>query len=107
MDSILTSIKKLLGISSDYTHFDTDIIMQINSAFSALTQLGVGPAEGFEIQDANTTWREFIDDPRLNFAKTYVQIRVRLAFDPPTSSALIESYNRQLDELAWRLTVAK
>ena len=60
-----------------------------------------------EIQDANTTWREFIDDPRLNFAKTYVQIRVRLAFDPPTSSALIESYNRQLDELAWRLTVAK
>lgn len=107
MDSILTSVKKLLGISADYTHFDTDIIIQINSAFSALTQLGVGPAEGFEIQDATSTWSEFIDDPRLNFAKTYVQIRVRLAFDPPTSSALMESYNRQLDELTWRLTVAK
>ncbi len=106
MDSILTSIKKLLGISSDYTHFDDDLIIQINSAFSALTQLGVGPIEGFEITDATTTWSEFIDDPRLNFAKTYVQIRVKLAFDPPTSSALIESYNRQLDELTWRLTVA-
>lgn len=108
MDSILTSIKKLLGISSDYTHFDPDIIIQINSAFSALTQLGVGPAEGFEIQDATSTWSEFINnDPRLNFAKTYVQIKVKLAFDPPTSSALIDSYNRQLDELTWRLTVAK
>jgi hypothetical protein len=106
MDSILTSIKKLLGISADYTHFDSDLIIQINSAFSALTQLGVGPIEGFEIQDASSTWSEFIDDPRLNFAKTYVQIRVKLAFDPPTSSALIESYNRQLDELTWRLTVA-
>ena len=106
MDSLLTSIKKLLGISADYTHFDADLIIQINSAFSALTQLGVGPAEGFEIQDASSTWSEFIDDPRLNFAKTYVQIRVKLACDPPTSSALIESYNRQLDELTWRLTVA-
>lgn len=107
MNSILTSIKKLLGISADYTHFDEDLIIQINSAFSALTQLGVGPEEGFEIQDATTTWTEFMDDPRLNFAKTYVQIKVKLAFDPPTSSALIDSYNRQLDELTWRLTVAK
>lgn len=106
MDSILTSIKKLLGISSDYTHFDEDLIIQINSAFSALTQLGVGPIEGFEITDATSTWSEFTDDPRLNFAKTYIQIKVKLAFDPPTSSALIESYNRQLDELTWRLTVA-
>lgn len=107
MNSILTSIKKLLGISADYTHFDEDLIIQINSAFSALTQLGVGPEEGFEIQDATTTWTEFMDDPRLNFAKTYVQIKVKLAFDPPTSSALIDSYNRQLDEITWRLTVAK
>lgn len=107
MDSILTSIKKLLGITADYTHFDTDIIIQINSALSALTQLGVGPIEGFEIQDATSTWGEFIDDPRLNSAKTYVFIKVKLAFDPPTSSALIESYNRQLDEITWRLTVAQ
>ena len=106
MNSILTSIKKLLGISSDYTHFDNDIIVEINSALSALTQLGVGPAEGFAIQDASSTWDEFFDDPKLNMAKTYVQIRVKLVFDPPTSSALIESYNRQLDEITWRLTVA-
>ena len=107
MDSILISIKKLLGISADYTHFDDDLIIQINSAFSTLTQLGVGPIEGFEIEDATSTWSEFLrDDPRLNFAKTYVQIKVKLAFDPPTSSALIDSYNRQLDEITWRLTVA-
>lgn len=106
MDSILTSIKKLLGISSDYTHFDEDIILQINSAFSTLTQLGVGPEEGFAIHDATSTWDEYIDSPKLNFAKTYVQIKVKLVFDPPASSALIESYNRQLDELTWRLTVA-
>lgn len=106
MDSILISIKKLLGIASDYTHFDDDIIVQINSAFSALTQLGVGPIEGFSIADESTTWCEFMNDPRLNFAKTYVQLKVKLAFDPPASSALIESYNKQLDEITWRLTVA-
>ena len=104
-ESILTSIKKVLGIAEDYLHFDDDIILQINSAFSTLTQLGVGPEEGFYITDSSTTWGEFIDDPRLNFAKTYVQIKVKLMFDPPTSSALIESYNRQLDELTWRLSV--
>lgn len=106
MDSILTSIKKLLGIDASYTHFDADIILQINSAFSALTQLGVGPLEGFSIEDSSSTWSQFIDDPRLNFAKTYVQIKVKLAFDPPSSAALIESYNKQLDEITWRLTVA-
>ncbi|MBQ1733422.1 MAG: hypothetical protein II038_00925 [Lachnospiraceae bacterium] len=106
MDSILTSIKKLLGIASDYTHFDNDIIIQINSAFSVLTQLGVGPLEGFEITDDSSIWSDFTDDPRLNLAKTYVYLKVRLAFDPPTSAALIESCNRQLDELTWRLTVA-
>lgn len=107
MNSILTSIKKLLGIDVSYTHFDEDIILQINSAFSALTQLGVGPPEGFSITDASSTWDQFISDPRVNFAKTYVQIKVKMAFDPPTSAALIESYNRQLDELTWRLSVAQ
>lgn len=104
-DSILTSIKKLLGITAEYTHFDEDIVLQINSAFSVLTQLGIGPAEGFSIFDASTTWSQFIDDPKVNFAKTFVFIKVKLAFDPPTSSALIDSYNRQLDEITWRLTV--
>ena len=107
MDSILTSIKKLLGIPIDYTHFDDDIIIQINSALSALCQLGVGPPEGFSIENASAKWSDFITDPRLNLAKTYVQIKVKLAFDPPTSAALIESYDRQLDEITWRLTVAQ
>ncbi len=107
MDSILNSIKKLLGgITEEYTHFDEDIVIQINSAFSTLNQLGVGPESGFQIEDASTTWSEFLgDDPRLNFAKTFVQIKVKLAFDPPTSSALMDSYNRQLDELTWRLSI--
>lgn len=104
-ESILTSIKKLLGITDDYPHFDQDIILQINSAFSTLNQLGVGPEAGFSIQDASTVWTEFINDDRLNFAKTFVQLKVKLAFDPPTSSTLMDSYNRQLDELAWRLSI--
>lgn len=107
MDSILTSIKKLLGIDVAYTHFDDDIIIQINSAIASLTELGVGPEQGFSIEDSSTTWADFFDDPRLNFAKTYVYLKVKLAFDPPTSAALIESCNKQLDEIAWRLTVAK
>lgn len=104
-ESILTSIKKLLGIADDYPHFDQDIILQINSAFSTLNQLGVGPEAGFSIQDASTVWTEFINDDRLNFAKTFVQLKVKLAFDPPTSSTLMDSYNRQLDELTWRLSI--
>ena len=102
---ILVSIKKLLGITNEYTHFDQDIILQINSAFSALNQLGVGPKDGFSIEDSSAVWTDFINDPRLNFAKTYVQIKVKLAFDPPTSGTLTDSYNRQLDEITWRLTV--
>ena len=86
MDSILTSIKKLLGIAEEYEHFDPDIVMYINSAFSVLTQLGVGPEEGFRIEDASKTWSEFLyDDPRLEFAKTFIYLKVRLAFDTPQS----------------------
>ena len=104
-ESILTSIKKLLGITDDYTHFDQDIVLQINSAFSTLNQLGVGPEAGFSIQDASSVWTDFINDDRLNFAKTFVQLKVKLAFDPPTSATLMDSYNRQLDELTWRLSI--
>lgn len=104
-ESILTSIKKLLGITEDYTHFDQDIILQINSAFSTLNQLGVGPSVGFSIVDKNSVWTDFVNDARLNFVKTFVQLKVKLAFDPPTSATLMESYQHQIDELAWRLTV--
>lgn len=105
MQSILVSIKKLLGIAVDYTHFDEDIILQINSAFSTLNQLGVGPEEGFSIEDSSAVWSDFINDDRLNFVKTFVQLKVKLAFDPPTSGVLLDSYNNQLDELTWRLSI--
>lgn len=107
MDSILTSIKKLLGISEEYEHFDPDIVIHINSAFSVLTQLGVGPEEGFRIEDASAVWSEFLyDDPRIEFVKTYVYLKVKLGFDPPLSSAAIEAINRQISELEWRINVA-
>lgn len=109
MDSILTSIKKLLGIVEEYTQFDTDVIMHINSAFSVLTQLGVGPDGGFSISDAETTWSDYIPDAdrqKIEMLRSYVYLKVRLIFDPPSSSAIIEAMNRQISEFEWRLNVA-
>lgn len=107
MDSILTSIKKLLGIGEDYEHFDADIIMHINSVLMILTQLGVGPAEGFSIQDKTKTWTDFLgdDSTQLEGVRSYVYMKVRLMFDPPTSSAAIESMTRLANEFEWRLNV--
>lgn len=107
MDSILTSIKKMLGITEDYTHFDTDIVIHINSVFSILTQLGVGPPEGFYIQDKTTIWYEYISDPnKIEMVKSYMYLKVRLLFDPPSSSSVIEAFNKQISEFEWRLNVA-
>lgn len=107
MDSILTSIKKLLGIAEDYTDFDIDIIIYINSALSILNQLGVGPAEGFTIRDASTTWDQYISDrSKIEYVKTYVYMKVRLIFDPPGSSALVTAMQEQVKELEFRLNVA-
>lgn len=107
MESILTSIKKLLGIAEEYTHFDDDIIIHINSVFMILHQLGVGPEEGFYIKDAANKWDEYVSDPTaLQAVKSYVYLKVRLLFDPPQSSALIEAINRQISEFEWRLNVA-
>ncbi len=107
MESILVSIKKLLGITEDYTHFDMDIIMHINSVFSVLTQLGVGPADGFAIQDEKAVWSEFMgDDQKIELVKSYMYLKVRLLFDPPLSSAVIESINRMISEYEWRLNLA-
>jgi hypothetical protein len=106
--SILTSTKKILGIAEDYTVFDLDITTQINSAFSTLTQLGVGPAAGFMIEDASSVWKDFIDvdtDPQYNSVKSYVFLRVRQLFDPPSTSYLISAVERQIQELEWRLNV--
>ncbi len=105
MDSILNSIKKNLGIAADYTAFDADIIMAINSCFSVLTQLGVGPVEGFSISDATTTWANYLDDwSKLNMVKTYISIKTKLIFDPPVGSAL-ESYKELIKEFEWRANV--
>lgn len=109
MESILTSIKKMLGIDEEYTHFDADIIMHINSVLMILTQLGVGPTEGFVIEDDTSTWTDFIpqiNTAQLNAVKSYVYMKVKLMFDPPLSSSVIESTNRQISELEWRLNVA-
>ena len=107
MESILTSIKKLLGIDEEYTQFDNDIIMHINSVFLNLTQLGVGPAEGFLIEDDTATWEDFIGDSnQLQAVKSYMYLKVKLLFDPPLSSSVIESMNRMIAELEWRLNVA-
>ena len=104
MDSILTSIKKLLGITKEYEHFDVDLIMHINSVFMALTQIGVGPPEGFVINDEDAIWSDFIPDPlKQQAVKTYVYLKVKLIFDPPLSSAAITAMNEQLKEYEWRL----
>lgn len=105
IESILTSIKKMLGIAEQYEHFDTDIIIHINTVFMTLTQLGVGPSKGFNIKNKDTVWSDFIpeDDLRFEAVKTYMYLKVRLVFDPPSSSAVIESYNRTINELECRL----
>ena len=107
-DSILTSVKKLLGITEECTDFDADIIIHINSALMILTQLGVGPIEGFSIQDKTVLWANFLgeDNQKLESVKSYVYMKVRLMFDPPSSSAVMESMNRMISELEWRLNVA-
>lgn len=106
-DSILTTIKKLLGITEEYEHFDQDIIIHINSVFMILTQLGVGPSDGFSISDKAATWDEFIEEgTNLEAVKSYVYMKVRLLFDPPLSSAVMECINRSINELEWRLNVS-
>lgn len=111
MESILTSVKKSLGIAEEYTQFDTDIIMHINSVLMVLTQLGVGPENGFAIEDDSAIWPDFIPDStvstnvKMEAVKSYVYLRVRLLFDPPLSSAVMESMNRQISEFEWRINV--
>lgn len=105
-DSILKSTKKILGIAPEYEVFDLDILTHINTCFSTLTQLGVGPAEGFMIEDDQALWSEFLEDKLArNSARTYVGLRVRLYFDPPATSFAIAAMERQVQELEWRLNV--
>lgn len=104
MDSILNTVKQAVGLESDDTAFDVDILMYINGTFSTLNQLGIGPDEGFMIQDSEPVWSDYLgDDPQLNSVKTYVCLRVRMLFDPPGTSFVIEAMNKQIAELEWRL----
>lgn len=107
-DSILVSTKKVLNLPEDYDAFDQDVILHINSVFSTLNQLGVGPAEGFMIEDDAAIWATFLDgDPRLNHIKTYVYLRVRMLFDPPTTGYHVEAMKEQIKELEWRMNVQR
>lgn len=106
-ESILNSIKKLLGIVKEDTDFDTDIIIHINSILSVISQFGVGPAGGYSITGESERWSDFLkEDKLLNSVKTYVYLRVRLLFDPPSSSAVLESFNRTISEFEWRINLS-
>lgn len=103
-DSILDTTKKVLGIAADYTPFDTDILMHINSVFSTLNQLAVGPDDTFFIEDNTAVWPDFIQGKNaINAVKSYMFLRVRLLFDPPATSFALDSMSKQIMELEWRL----
>ena len=108
MESILTSIKKLLGLDEGYTEFDADVTMHINTVFVILTQLGVGPPEGFFIEDKTAIWDDYIpDDPlQCHMVKSYIHKKVQLLFDPPDRGAVMEALKNSIAELEWRLNVA-
>ena len=104
IDSILNSVKKLLGIAIEDTTFDDDIIMHINSAIVILTQNGIGPSEGFVVTDPDTKWINFVSDPIMAHSiSTFVYSKVRLIFDPPASPTIVEALKSTSDECLWRL----
>lgn len=105
-DSILDSIKKILGMPPDYDAFDTDLVIHINSVFGILAQLGVGPAGGFSISDNTTLWKAYLGDLKdLEMVKSYMALKVRLVFDPPTIGAVMDAMKEQIREYEWRLNV--
>ena len=107
-ESILNSIKKVLNIPEDYNVFDQDVILHTNSVFSTLHQLGLGPETGFEITGPDEVWADFIQDfLPYNSTKSYVYLRVRMLFDPPTTSYMISAMEKQIQELEWRLNVTR
>lgn len=106
MDSILNTIKKMLGLAEDYDAFDTDIIIDINMVFNILNQIGVGPKEGFFITGVTEVWSDYISDMRkMEMVKTYIYLKVKQIFDPGSSSALNDAITKQISELEWRLSV--
>ena len=103
-ENILNSIKKLLGIPEDYTAFDQDIMIHINSVFMILSELGVGPSNGYSLKDGTEKWGDFIsDDENLEGIKTYVYMKVKTIFDPPLNSAALASMKELISEFEWRI----
>lgn len=108
MDSILDSIKRVVGVEQDDTSFDVDILMHINSVFATLNQLGIGPLGGFSIEDSAAVWSDYLlDNPNFNSVKTYMGLRVRMLFDPPATSFVIDAMKNQIQEFEWRLNAAR
>lgn len=105
MASILTDVKKMLGIPAEHTQFDPDIIMHVNTVFTILCQLGVGPEDGFAIEDDTAVWADFVTDKRLNDVKSYMYLKVRMIFDPPTSGIVMQAQKDVISELEWRMNV--
>lgn len=106
-ESILDSVKNALGIVTEYRYFDSQILMHINSVFTILQQLGVGPSDGFSIEDESAIWSDFLEDTSsLRLVQSYMYLRVRMLFDPPTNSFLMDSMKQQVQEYEWRLNVA-
>lgn len=107
-ESILDSIKKLIGIEDTETYFDSDIVTGVNSAFSSLNQIGIGPDDGFSISDNTKVWNNYLTDVRtLELVKSYVHLKTKLLFDPPSSSSIVEIINKEISEFEWRLNIIK
>lgn len=107
MESILTSIKAMLGIEADYTQFDNELVIFINSAINKLLQIGVGPDEGFKITGAVEVWTDLLEGlNNIELAKEYVYFDVRRVFDPPSNAFVMEAFKEHQEEAAWRLSVA-
>jgi len=105
-DSILYTIKVALGVEPDYTGFDTDILMGINTSIMSLMQLGIGPEEGLIVEGSEEEWDELLtNEINVSAAKSYITLKTRLLFDPPASSFVIESIKKQIEEIEWRLVV--
>lgn len=106
-DSILMTIRKLVCGDPYADHFDTDLLVHINTCFSILNQLGVGPENGFTVTDETQSWSSYSDNDRiLNMVKTYVTLKVRVIFDPPLTSSVLEAMNKEISQLEWRLNEA-
>lgn len=106
--SILNTVKKTLNLPADIDDFDPDIILHINSVFSTLNQLGIGPSDGFQIEDDAVEWDSYLNgDLRLNNVKSYMFLRVRMLFDPPGTSFLLAAFEKQIAELEWRINAQR